>query len=158
MVQPSSILGQARWDTKQKKRRTIIGNRAVISFQATDLETLALDGVGIYVHWNGGLESIEAFCKSATQLGIHNPARFIQMISNWFGGNSSIFVDVISGLDYNNGDNGTYIVSKDSGEWKVVKRFFVDIEYKVNGHDENVRDMAEDVTRVNADFFVNEHR
>ena len=140
-----------------------MGNRAVISFQDSSENTLDTSQVGIYLHWNGGLESIEAFCKAASALGVNEPARFIQMIGNWFGGNSSLYVDVISRLDYDNGDNGAYVISKasdESNEWKVVKRFFAGQagNYRVAGHDEHVRDMAEDVTRVNADFFVNEHR
>tara|TARA_B100000287_G_scaffold9266_2_gene9152 strand:- start:460 stop:873 length:414 start_codon:yes stop_codon:yes gene_type:complete len=137
-----------------------MGNRAVISFQDSSENTLDTSQVGIYLHWNGGLESIEAFCEAASALGVDEPARFIQMIGNWFGGNSSLYVDVISRLDYDNGDNGTYVISKASGKWKVVQRFFAGQagNYRVAGHDEHVRDMAEDVTRVNADFFVNEHR
>ncbi len=137
-----------------------MGNRAVISFQDTDLETLDTSQVGIYLHWNGGLESIEGFCQAASALGVNEPARFIQMIGNWFGGSSSVYVDVISRLDYDNGDNGTYVISKASRKWKVAKRFgtyVVDIDDQVNRR-EYVRQMAEDVTRVNADFFVNEHR
>ena len=56
--------------------------------------------VGLYLHWNGGLESIEAFCKAATDLEISDPARFIQMVANWFGGNQSVYVDVINNLDF----------------------------------------------------------
>ena len=134
-----------------------MGNRAVISFQDSSENTLDTSQVGIYLHWNGGIESIEAFCQAASALGVNEPARFIQMIGNWFGGNQSVYVDVISRLDYDNHDNGTYVISKASRKWKVVQRFYADdIEYKVK-HDDHVRDMAQDVTRVNADFFVNEH-
>lgn len=131
-----------------------MGNRAVISFQDPSVTTLKLSEVGIYLHWNGGLESIEGFCKAATDLNINEPARFIQMLGNWFGGNQSLYVDVISRLDYDNYDNGTYVLSKASGEWKVVKRFFVDIEYKVNGHDEYVQEMADDVFKKSVAHFV----
>ncbi len=131
-----------------------MGNRAVISFQDPSENTLDTSQVGIYLHWNGGLESIEGFCKAATDLNISEPARFIQMLGNWFGGNQSLYVDVISRLDYDNYDNGTYVLSKASGEWKVVKRFFVDIEYKVNGHDEYVQEMADDVFKKSVTHFV----
>tara|TARA_B100000029_G_scaffold499137_1_gene569085 strand:- start:885 stop:1307 length:423 start_codon:yes stop_codon:yes gene_type:complete len=131
-----------------------MGNRAVISFQDSSENTLDTSQVGIYLHWNGGLESIEGFCKAATDLNISEPARFIQMLGNWFGGNQSLYVDVISRLDYDNYDNGTYVLSKASGEWKVVKRFFVDIEYKVNGHDEYVQEMADDVFKKSVTHFV----
>ena len=131
-----------------------MGNRAVISFQDPSVTTLKLSEVGIYLHWNGGLESIEGFCKAATDLNINEPARFIQMLGNWFGGNQSLYVDVISRLDYDNYDNGTYVLSKASGEWKVVKRFFVDIEYKINGHDEYVQEMADDVFKKSVSHFM----
>ena len=134
-----------------------MGNRAVISFQDSSENTLDTSQVGIYLHWNGGLESIEAFCEAASALGVNEPARFIQMIGNWFGGNSSLYVDVISRLDYDNGDNGTYVISKASGKWKVVQRFYADLEYKVNGHDEHVREMTQDVVNVNVGTFVKEH-
>ena len=140
-----------------------MGNRAVISFQDSSENTLDTSQVGIYLHWNGGLESIEGFCKAATDLNISEPARFIQMLGNWFGGNKSLYVDIISRLDYDNYDNGAYVISKASGEWKVVKRFFADhrhlndeIDYKLNGHDEYVQEMANDVFLKSVKHFVKE--
>ena len=131
----------------------VMGNRAVISFQDPSVTTLKLSEVGIYLHWNGGLESIEGFCKAATDLNISEPARFIQMLGNWFGGNQSLYVDVISRLDYDNGDNGAYVISKTSGEWQVVKRFFAD-EYRISGHDEYVKEMAHDVFTKSVTHFM----
>ena len=55
----------------------IMGNRAVITFQDENLERLDKLQVGIYLHWNGGIESIEGFCMSASRLNISEPARFI---------------------------------------------------------------------------------
>jgi len=132
-----------------------MGNRAVISFQDSSENTLDTSQVGIYLHWNGGLESIEGFCKAATDLNISEPARFIQMLGNWFGGNQSVYVDIISRLDYDNYDNGAYVLSKASGEWKVAKRFFAD-EYKIAGHDKYVQEMADDVFKKSVAHFIKE--
>ncbi len=130
-----------------------MGNRAVISFQDSSENTLDTSQVGIYLHWNGGLESIEGFCKAATDLNISEPARFIQMLGNWFGGNQSVYVDVISRLDYDNYDNGAYVLSKASGEWKVVRRFFAD-EYRMVDHDKWVEDIAKEAFEKSVAHFV----
>ena len=136
-----------------------MGNRAVISFQDSSENTLDTSQVGLYLHWNGGLESIEAFCKAATDLEISDPARFIQMVGNWFGGNQSVYVDVINNLDYDNYDNGAYVLSKASGEWKVVQRAYVPehlIGYKVTNHDQIVQEMSHDVFLKSVKHFIKE--
>ena len=43
-----------------------MGNRAVIA-SATEKEK----GIGIYVHWNGGVESVEAFLAQRTAMVGH---------------------------------------------------------------------------------------
>lgn len=141
-----------------------MGNRAVISFTQSgyancEAGTLDTSQVGLYLHWNGGLESIEAFCKAATDLEISDPARFIQMVANWFGGNQSVYVDVINNLDYDNYDNGAYVLSKGSGEWKVVQRAYLPehlIGYKVTNHDQIVQEMANDVFLKSVKHFIKE--
>ncbi len=100
-----------------------MGNRAVIAFESESLQQ-TLNEVGLYLHWNGGLESIEGFCKAADELEISEKARFVQMVANWFGGQLSVYVDQVRKLDHDNGDNGTYVLSKASGNWKVAKRYF----------------------------------
>lgn len=89
-----------------------MGNRAVIAFGPN-----APDTVGIYVHWNGGPESILAFMEAAKQLKVRDPlddnygvARIAQIIANYFGGTTSIGLGKLSELDTDNGDNGVYIV------------------------------------------------
>ena len=91
-----------------------MGNRAVIATgqKPTDL--------GIYLHWNGGPESVLAFMRAAKDLGMRAPdingdqtygmARLCQVIGNFFGGSTSIGVGTLSQLDCDNGDNGVYYI------------------------------------------------
>lgn len=101
-----------------------MGNRAVIT-TAPYAET----NVGIYLHWNGGRESVEAFLDAANALGMSSPAsdasyamaRLVQIIGNYFGGSTSLGIGICSELDTNNGDNGTYVIGDD---WQIVGRAF----------------------------------
>jgi hypothetical protein len=84
-----------------------MGNRAVIQFKGSNL--------GLYLHWNGGRASVEGMLLAAGDLGIYGDvqmvnARFAQMVGNWFGGKLSVYQDVFSRLDCDNGDNGVYLV------------------------------------------------
>ena len=107
-----------------------MGNRAVIQFGRSKKSP------AIYLHWNGGVESVQAFLDVAKDLGCrpdnYGVARLAQIIGNWFGGTLSLGVGIADKLDRDNMDNGTYIVK----DWKIVKRLFVP-EYLV-GHVTNV--------------------
>ena len=97
-----------------------MGNRAVI----TTRENFDNNGVGVYVHWNGGKKSVEAFLKYCELRDFRAPdednygwARLVQVIANFFGGDGlSVGIDTIDHLDCDNGDNGTYIIKG----WKIV--------------------------------------
>lgn len=101
-----------------------MGNRAVIT-----TAPFGLDNIGIYVHWNGGPESIAAFLGAAKKLGMRTPeddpsyamARLTQIIANYFGGSTSIGIGLVADLDFDNGDNGTYLIG---GDWEIVGREF----------------------------------
>lgn len=101
-----------------------MGNRAVIT-----TAPFGLDNVGIYVHWNGGVESIVAFLGAAERMGMRSPeddpsyamARLTQIIANYFGGSTSVGIGRVRDLDYDNGDNGTYLIG---GDWEIVGREF----------------------------------
>lgn len=102
-----------------------MGNRAVI----TTKENFENNGLGIYLHWNGGRDSVEAFLKYCELKGYRSPdeddygwARLCQVIGNFFGGSLSIGINTIDNLDCNNGDNGTYIIDG----WKIVDRKYFD--------------------------------
>lgn len=93
-----------------------MGNRAVI--------TNKKQKVGIYLHWNGGRDSVEAFLEYCKRKGYradsYGFARLCQVIGNFFGGTLSIGVDSMEALDCDNHDNGVYIVEN----WQIVGRKF----------------------------------
>ena len=100
-----------------------MGNRAVI----TTKENFENNGIGIYLHWNGGRDSVDAFLKYCELKGYASPdkdnygwARLAQVIGNFFGGGLSLGVDTVDNLDCDNGDNGVYFVEN----WAVAGREF----------------------------------
>ncbi len=104
-----------------------MGNRAVIAFQEETWTTVQPDTVGIYLHWNGGPDSVTAFLDAAKELGVRSDdygiARLCQIIGNWFGGTLSLGIGPCRKLDTDNGDNGTYVVDLKNHGWKIVKTF-----------------------------------
>ena len=98
-----------------------MGNRAVI----TTKENFENNGIGIYLHWNGGYDSVSAFLKYCELKGYRTPdkdnygwARLCQVIGNFFGGSTSIGIDTVNKLDCDNYDNGVYIIKG----WEIVDR------------------------------------
>jgi hypothetical protein len=94
-----------------------MGNRAVITAENSK--------VGVYLHWNGGRDSVEGFLKYCELQGYRSPdadsygwARLCQTIANFFPGGLSVGIDIVDNLDCDNGDNGTYIIK----DWKIVGR------------------------------------
>lgn len=113
-----------------------MGNRAVI----TTRENWANDGVGIYLHWNGGRDSVEAFLKYCELKGYRSPsedcygwARLCQVVGNFFGGTTSIGINTLWKLDCDNYDNGVYIIDG----WEIVDRHYFD------GQEQDYYDMDE---------------
>lgn len=95
-----------------------MGNRAVITFDKNPTE----NSVGIYLHWNGGAESVLAFLEAANHFQVldgsddtYELARVIQIIGNFFGGTTRLGVGPLKSLDTDNGDNGTFAVSRKGG-------------------------------------------
>lgn len=96
-----------------------MGNRAIITNKEKK--------VAVYLHWNGGRDSVEAFleyCKlhgySSGEYGI---SRFVQTVANFFGGGSSIGVLPYTGdrkMAKYGDDNGVYIVDN----WEIVGRVY----------------------------------
>lgn len=106
-----------------------MGNRAII----TTKENFENDGIGVYLHWNGGRDSVEGFLKYCELRGFRSPdddsygwARFVQVVANFFGMDGlSIGIDKISNLPKGDFcDNGVYIIKG----WEIVDRKFYDIE------------------------------
>jgi hypothetical protein len=101
-----------------------MGNRAVISFKCEGVPKEY--SPSIYLHWNGGRDSIEGFLKAHEKAdfrnGAYGIARLIQLITNWFGGGLCVGVGVYSQMDTDNFDNGVYWVC--SKTFKIVEREF----------------------------------
>ena len=101
-----------------------MGNRAVICLAKT-YEPKTSNQQGVYIHWNGGYDSVEAFltyCKlkgyTPPEMDCYGWARLCQVIGNFFGGSLSIGIDACCKLDCDNGDNGTYLIQ----DWEIVGR------------------------------------
>lgn len=102
-----------------------MGNRAVIT-----TSTNRTKGIGIYLHWNGGPESVLAFLHAAKERGFRDPAgdgsyamaRLCGLIHEFFGVNTdtSLGLGELKSLDTNNWDNGTYVIGKG---WEIVERW-----------------------------------
>ena len=107
-----------------------MGNRAVITTEDKQ--------IGVYLHWNGGRDSVEAFLAVCKELGHRPPesdcygfARLCQVIGNFFGGTNNLGIDRYESLDTDNGDNGVYIIK----EWEIVGREHFDNRTEQDGHD-----------------------
>jgi hypothetical protein len=99
-----------------------MGNRAVIAF-VDDNGVQDENSVGIYLHWNGGRDSVEGFLQAAKDYGLrsgsYGVARLTQIIGNCFPGTLSVGVDMLNKLDCDNYDNGVYWVDK---QFNIVGR------------------------------------
>ena len=113
-----------------------MGNRAVI--------TKNMDGIGIYLHWNGGRDSVEAFLEYCKRRKFrtdddYGMARLTQVIANYFGGDLSIGIDLCRNLDCDNWDNGVYIIDD---QFNIVDRlFFEGNEQRQYDLEEMIRDI-----------------
>ena len=96
-----------------------MGNRAVITTTKKDL--------GVYLHWNGGRDSVEGFLTFCKIKGFRRPetdcygwSYLCTVIGNFFGDGYSLGIDKYEYLDTDNYDNGTYIIE----DWEIVDRKF----------------------------------
>lgn len=106
-----------------------MGKRAVIVAKDVTKEN-ADKNIGIYLHWNGGEESVEYFMNKAKERRIRGVltdpsygwARLCQIIGDFFseGGNHecSLGVGIVSHLDCHNYDNGVYYIDD---KFEIVK-------------------------------------
>jgi hypothetical protein len=95
-----------------------MGNRAVLCLRNNDDEGFKENEVGIYLHWNGSPGTIEHFLKTArermgSRIGdiVYAKARLIGVIHEYIDGNLSLGVGLVKELDYDNFDNGTYVIN-----------------------------------------------
>lgn len=120
-----------------------MGNRAVI----TTKENYNNDGVGIYLHWNGGRDSVEAFLAFCKARGYRAPsednygwAYLATTIGNFFRDGLSLGIDKVSNLDCDNFDNGVYLIDG----WEIVGREYAP-SYEQNSH--SLREMLECINK-----------
>jgi hypothetical protein len=95
-----------------------MGNRAIIKTEGGH--------IGLYLHWNGGRDSVEAFLTYCKLKGHRPPetdgygwARLAQVVGNFFGGTTS--VGIVETGDPKDGewcDNGAYIIRN----WEIIGR------------------------------------
>ena len=129
-----------------------MGNRAVITTsRALNVETS--NEIGVYLHWNGGSDSVEAFLTYCKIKGYRSPetdnygwARLCQVIGNALGGTCSIGIDRCCNLDCNNWDNGVYIIEN----WEIVDRRFF------NGAEQQNYDLLEMLISIDEEMPVKE--
>lgn len=94
-----------------------MGNRAVITTEEKKL--------GVYLHWNGGRDSVEGFLKFCELSKYRAPdddcygwAYLCGVITNFFGSGCSVGIEEYKNLDTDNGDNGVYVIKG----WKIAGR------------------------------------
>lgn len=93
-----------------------MGNRAVI--------TTSERKVGVYLHWNGGRDTIEPLLKYCELQGYRPPssdeygfARICQVMGNFFGGSLSLGVGAYTtDRQMDPGDNGIYVIEG----WRIA--------------------------------------
>ena len=114
-----------------------MGNKAVITTE----KDMAREGLGIYIHWNGGLASVSSFLEYCDLRGFAAPdksdygySRLCQVIGNFMGADgNSLGIGKLDELDCDNWDNGMYILNG----WKIVARMYM------HGEEQNNYDRAE---------------
>lgn len=106
-----------------------MGNRAVIINKKDMLTGMRIspNQIGVYLHWNGGRDSVEAFLKYCELQGYRKPsddcygwACLCKVIGNYFGSGLSLGIDTAAHLDCDNYDNGVYIIDG----WEIVGRLY----------------------------------
>lgn len=98
-----------------------MGNRAIVKPEGQN--------IGVYLHWNGGIDSVTGFLKYCELKGFrgfddpYGMARFCQVVGNFFGGGLSLGIetDIRETQEYAEWiDNGIYVVKG----WKVVRHLY----------------------------------
>lgn len=115
-----------------------MGNRAVIT---TPEDFKSEKGVGVYLHWNGGRDSVVPFLRYCKMRGFRCPendiygwARLVQVIANFQDMEGlSVGIGHITQLDLDNYDNGVYLIQ----DWEIVGREFL------RGSEQNTYDELE---------------
>jgi hypothetical protein len=99
-----------------------MGNRAVVAVRG---KTADKDRA-VYLHWNGGRASIQAFlyacadimpCDNIERMPVKALKQFERVAREYIGG--SVYWETWAEADRDNGDNGVYIIGAD---WRIVGR------------------------------------
>lgn len=119
-----------------------MGNRAIVKPKGRN--------VGVYLHWNGGIDSVTAFleyCKlkgyrdfGGTYSDGYGVARFCQVVGNFFGGGLSVGIEdcVKESEEYAEWmDNGIYVVDG----WDICER----IGYETGREGYDLQEMLLDI-------------
>ena len=124
-----------------------MGNRAILAFE--DKKKRDHDSIGIYLHWNGGRDSVEGFLQVAKDYdlrsGDYGIARLTQIIGNFIGGTLCLGVGVVKLMD--SSDNGIYWIDE---HFDIVGREFApDKEQNIY----SLYDMTDEVKQKNDSHF-----
>ena len=124
-----------------------MGNRAILAFE--DKKKRDHASIGIYLHWNGGRDSVRGFLQVAKEYGLRSGdygiARLTQIIGNFMGGTVSLGVGVVERMD--SSDNGIYWIDEN---YDIVGREFApDKEQSMY----SLSDMAREVYQKNDSHF-----
>lgn len=106
-----------------------MGNRAVITFDTGEKSPC------IYLHWNGGRASVEAFLQAAQYLGAVHPGNDAQrrlavldwmattVAQHFFGCDvgMTVYREEYGRTDRDNWDNGVYVIGPDM---RIARRLF----------------------------------
>lgn len=122
-----------------------MGNRAVIRTEKND--------IGIYLHWHGGRDSVEAFLAYCKMKRFRTPendnygwAYLCQVMCNFFNGTGlSVGIDKVDCLDCDNGDNGVYIIKN----WEIIGREYM--SYREQS-EYNLRDLMIKIDNAQPEF------
>mgnify|MGYP003633632248 FL=1 len=133
-----------------------MGNRAVITIK--EKNTPKEDWQSLYLHWNGGRDTVEPLLHVAKLYGIrcqddsnYAIARLSQLIGNTLGGTLSLGVGTYKQLDTDNFDNGVYVVE----DWQIIDREF----NPSNEQSEyNFDEMVKEIRSVNDSIFKYEEQ
>ena len=149
-----------------------MGNRAVIFFEKDiDVTNLNEKYAGVYLHWNGGPDSVYIFLEYLKSKNVrwndsaYAMARFVQVVANMFGGTLSVGVDT---LTFKNAismgsDNGIYCVDWSGPDYKVTRYKYPNLKASeeatleeknsVFRNTERVRGFTAELSRLNDSFF-----
>lgn len=95
-----------------------MGNRAIITTPERE--------IGLYLHWNGGRDTVEPLLRYCELKGYRPPsadgygwARLAQVVGNFFGGTCSVGIETYTtDEEMDPGDNGIYVIEG----WRIVGR------------------------------------